>query len=83
MQTVLDETTLREIAKTTGGIYANCRSPQQLEDFLRRIAELETTRVERQIFTRYRSHAHPWLLGGLLALLFSAFTLALLIRTPP
>ncbi len=82
VQTVLDETTLREIAQTTGGIYANCRSPQQLADFLRRISELETTRVERRIFARYRSHARPWLLGGLLALGASAFALTILIRRP-
>ena len=79
---MLDETTLREIAKTTGGIYANCRSPKQLEDFLRQISELETTRVERRIFARYRSHARPWLLGGFLAVICSALTLGFLIRRP-
>lgn len=78
----LDEATLKAIAETTGGAYANVRSPQQLEDFLRRVSELETTRVERQVYVRYRSHARPWLAGGLALCLGSAVALVALLRRP-
>lgn len=75
----LDETTLKKIAETTGAQYANVREPAQLEAFLQQIAELETTQVERQIYSRYASQARGWLLAGggcsvLAALLLTAWT---------
>lgn len=82
VRTVLDEATLKAIAESTGGDYANCRSREQLEAFLAHVAALETTRVERQIFTRYRSHARPWLLAGLALTLLPALLLSGLIRRP-
>lgn len=82
VEMTLDEETLRSIAEITGGDYANVRSPEQLEAFLKHVSELETTRVERQIYARYRSHARPWLWGGGVAALLSAALLFLLIRRP-
>ncbi|MEG2724329.1 MAG: VWA domain-containing protein [Kiritimatiellia bacterium] len=78
----LDEKTLKEIAETTGGTYANVRSPEQLERALKQISELETTRVERQIYIRYNEHARPWLLLGSLTLLVATTGLTLLLRRP-
>lgn len=78
----LDEATLRAIAETTGGDYANVRSPEQLEAFLRHVAELETTHVERSVRLRHRSCAWPWLAAGLALCLLSAATLTLLLRRP-
>ncbi len=78
----LDEATLRAIAEATGGDYANVRSPDQLEAFLRRVSELETTRVERRVYLRHRSAARPWLMAGLALCLLSAATLTALLRRP-
>ncbi len=78
----LDEATLKAIAKETGGRYANVRAPRDLEAFLREVSSLETTRVERQVYTRYRACARPWLLGGGALCLFAAFALTALIRRP-
>ncbi len=78
----LDEATLKAIAETTGGEYANVRSPQQLEAFLRHISELETTRVERQIYTRYRAALRPWLMAGLALCLLASGTLVIFLRRP-
>lgn len=78
----LDEATLKSIAETTGGAYANVRSPQQLKDFLRRVSALETTRVERHVYVRYRSYARPWLAGGLTLCLCPAAMLVALLRRP-
>lgn len=78
----LDEKTLREIAQSTGGTYANVRSQEDLQASLEAIEALETTHVERQIYVRYRSLAKPWLLGGSLVAFLSAGALALLLRRP-
>ena len=73
----LDEETLKTIAETTGGEYANVREPDQLTAFLNHISELETTRVERQIYARYASHTQIWLLiGGGCCLLATALLMA-------
>lgn len=78
----LDEATLKAIAKETGGLYANVRSPQALQAFLDRVSQLETTRVERQVYTRFRGHARPWLLVGGALCLLSAVALTALLRRP-
>lgn len=78
----LDEATLRAIAETTGALYANVRDPAQLEAFLEQVATLETTRVERQIYTRYASHVREWALLGGGCLIFAATLLTMWIRRP-
>lgn len=78
----LDEKTLQTIAEATGGDYANVRSQAQLEAFLRHIAELETTRLGRQVFTRYRTLARPWLMVGLGLTLLAALGMVQFIRRP-
>lgn len=82
LRTSLDEKTLREIAETTGGRYANVRSPEQLAAFLETVSKLETTKLERQIYARYRSRILPWLIGGGLLSFLSAALLMALIRRP-
>lgn len=82
MQVALDEETLKKIAETTGAIYANVRDAGQLEAFLQQVAELETTRVERQIYSKYTSYAHGWLLGGGGTCLLAAALLTLWTRRP-
>lgn len=78
----LDEQTLQQIAETTGGEYANVREPAQLEAFLKHISELETTRVERQIYARYTSHTRSWLIAGGLCCLLASVLLMAWIRRP-
>ncbi len=78
----LDEATLKAIAEETGGLYANVRSPEALEAFLGRVAELETTRVERQVYARFRGAARPWLLAGGALCLVAACALTALLRRP-
>lgn len=67
----LDEATLREIATTTGGLYFNVTTPDALQQALEDISKLETTRVERQAYTRYKDHFSPWLLSGAALLAFA------------
>ncbi len=81
-QVSLDEATLRAIAQETGGRYANVRSREDLEAFLREVAELETTRVERQVYTRHLPRSRPWLAAGGALCLAAALGLAALLRRP-
>lgn len=78
----LDEEALKAIAKETGGDYANVRSQEQLEETLRHIGELETTRVEREVYTRYHGQGKPWALTGSVVLAASAALMLMLIRRP-
>ena len=78
----LDEATLRAIAETTGGRYANVRSPDALHAALDEISALETTRVERQTYLRHESHARPFLLAGGALCLLSALGLVIFLRRP-
>lgn len=60
----LDEKTLREIAETTGALYFNVMTPDALTKALENISQLETTRVERQVYHRYKNHFALWLFSG-------------------
>ena len=82
LRTSLDEETLKKIAEVTGGEYANVREPQQLEAFLKHIAALETTQVERQVYARYTSHAWGWLVGGGICCLVAVALLTAWTRRP-
>ncbi len=77
-----DEEGLKAIAETTGAAYVHVQSPEDLKAFLEHLSTLETTRVERQIYTRYASHMMPWLLGGVIACLAAVVGLMALLRRP-
>lgn len=78
----LDETTLRQIAERTGGIYSNVRSTEAMEAAFRKIESLEKTKVERQKITHYTSTAQPWIVGGTLTLLLAVILSVVLLRRP-
>ena len=50
----IDEKTLKEIAKQTGGQYFRATNTQGLEQIYSTINELERTEVEIKVFTQYR-----------------------------
>ncbi len=68
----LDEQLLRRIAEQTGGTYFNVRDPRGLEEALEDIDDLETTKVERDIYTQYNEFFPRFLYPALL--LFVAAT---------
>lgn len=78
----LDETTLKEIAETTGGVYYNVRSPDALKNALETIGQLETTRVERQIYYRYKEHFAGLLIAGAVLLALSLISTMSILRRP-
>lgn len=57
----IDEKTLSDIAGITGGRYFNVRNPNGMEQALNEINKLEKTRIEREVYNRYREWA-AWFL---------------------
>ncbi len=78
----VDEATLRKIAETTGGEYYNILSPDALKQALAAINQLETTRVQREVYHHYNENFLPWLtVGAGLAVLALLLNVSLLRRT--
>lgn len=66
-----DEKQLRSIAKRTGGTYFAVNDRDSLEKALDEIDQLETTRLDADVFNRWREHFVPFLLAGTLLVLFA------------
>ncbi|MDD4736102.1 MAG: VWA domain-containing protein [Kiritimatiellae bacterium] len=68
-QSDIDEATLTQIAKTTGGLYFRARDLGELKKVYEEIDRLEKTEITMQQFTRYEERFIPFLLAALLLLL--------------
>lgn len=65
----IDEETLRQIARTTGGEYFRATDKSKLEAIYEQINQLEKSKVEISEFTVYHEQYLGWALAGLLLLL--------------
>ena len=65
----IDETSLQEVAETTGGRYFRATDRESLSRIYEEIDDLETTEIEVQNFTSYGELFHYPLAAGLLLLL--------------
>lgn len=74
----IDEQTLREIARITGGEYFRATDKDKLEAIYDQINRMEKSKVEISEYTTYHELFLGWLLGGL-ALLLAEFLLAHLV----
>jgi Ca-activated chloride channel family protein len=72
----LDEDTLKQVASTTGGLYAHATDTRQLDEIYDRLDKLETRKVQT-ISHRPRRDVYWWPLAGVLAvsILFHALGL--------
>ena len=68
VESEIDEETLRQIADETGGLYFRAQDSAGLQQIYDQINQLEKSKVEVQIFTRYRELA-GWVLFPALGLL--------------
>ena len=66
-----DEKQLKSIAKKTGGTYFSVNDRDSLEKALDEIDQLETTKIDADVFNRWREHFVPFLLAGALLVLLS------------
>ncbi|MFT4673749.1 MAG: Ca-activated chloride channel family protein [Saprospiraceae bacterium] len=69
-QVEIDEALLKEIAKTTGGMYFRATSNTKLEEIYTQINELEKTDIEEFKYTNYTELYRPWVLLALCLYLF-------------
>ncbi len=65
----IDEATLQEIAKITGGKYYRATDTTELERIYDEIDQLEKTKVEVKEYTEYKELFHIFVMIGLLFLL--------------
>ena len=71
MPVVIDETTLKKIAATTGGKYFRATSGSVLRNVFKEIDQLEKTHMDVQRFTHTEDHYLPWAIALLLLLLLT------------
>ena len=72
-QVEIDETLLKEIAKTTGGRYFRATSNTKLAEIYTEINALEKTDIEEFKYTNYTELYRPWALWALGLFLFELF----------
>ena len=66
-----DEKQLKSIAKRTGGTYFPVNDRDSLEKALDEIDQLETTKLDADVYNRWREHFVPFLLAGALLVLLA------------
>ena len=71
-----DERQLKSIAKRTGGAYFAVNDRDSLKQALDEIDQLETTKLDADVYNRWREHFAPFLLAGAL-LVFLAVSLSM------
>jgi Ca-activated chloride channel family protein len=79
----LDEESLRQIAKTTGGLYFRATDSQALRQIYQRISEMEKTEVEVRRYTRYRELAYLFALPALGLILIEVLLSNMVFRKIP
>jgi Ca-activated chloride channel family protein len=81
--TDIDEDTLREIARVTGGKYYRAKTPGMLAEVFREIGDLEKTKIEVKHFTSYTELAPRFMIAGLLLLIGELLVAAFVTRGLP
>ncbi len=66
---LVDEGTLTQMARQSGGQYFRATDAQSLEEIYANIDQLERSEIRTRSYTNYREQFHPWLLAGALLLL--------------
>ena len=79
----IDEKTLREIARITGGEYFRATDKAKLEAIYEQINRMEKSKVEISEYTTYHELFLGWLLGGLALLLAESLLAHLVLKRLP
>lgn len=79
----LDEGLLQDIAETTGGFYARADDAESLRDIVKRIDELEKTKVTSVQYTQYAEHFGRWTLPALILLGLEMLASCTILRKVP
>ena len=65
----VDEASLQEVARTTGGLYFRATDGRRLGQIYDEIDKMEKSEIRTRTFTKYRELYRPWLLLGAILLL--------------
>ena len=79
----LDEETLAEIARATGGTYFRVADTRGLKKIFDSIDRLEKTRIEHKVFIRYRELFPLFVIWGVIALVLAEVLMHTLLRKIP
>jgi len=79
----LDERLLKAIAEKTGGFYSRAGDAQALRDIVKRIDELEKTKVTSVQYTQYAEHFGRWTLPALILLGLEMLASCTILRKVP
>ena len=79
----IDEETLKEVAKITGGRYYRATDTEELKSIYDEIDRLEKTKIEVKEYTEYNEKFHYFIFIGLLLLLLEVFLGQTVLRKIP
>ncbi|MCB2263870.1 MAG: VWA domain-containing protein [Candidatus Thiosymbion ectosymbiont of Robbea hypermnestra] len=79
----MDEKTLREIARRTGGAYFHAQDAKGLTETYRAIDRLERTKITESRYLRYREHYAGFALAALVLIALAGLTAGTLLRRLP
>lgn len=79
----IDETTLKDIARLTGGKYYRATGNNVLSEVFKEIDSLEKTRMDVRNFSRTEDNFTPWAIAAALLLAFIALIRTTILRTIP
>jgi len=79
----LDERLLKAIAERTGGFYGRADDAETLQKIVKKIDELEITKVKSIQYTQYAELFGPWTLAALLILVLEILARCTILRKVP
>ncbi|MFG0328569.1 MAG: VWA domain-containing protein [Phycisphaerales bacterium] len=83
VSTSYDETLLRRIAESTGGVFRAAESAEALRDIYEEIDALERTTIESREYTNYHEAFQSWVIAGAAFLLFELILATTVLRRAP
>ena len=76
-----DETTLKQVAQTTGGEYFRATDNNSLKLIYDQIDKLEKTKMRVREYSKRSENFYPWLVGALLCLILEILIRHFVLRT--
>lgn len=83
MEVQIDEDILRQIAKMTGGKYFRATNNKALQEIYKEIDELEKTKVDVQVFKKFKEEFLPFVIAAFALLLIEVLLRYTYLRTLP
>jgi len=83
MEVQIDEEILKQIAKMTDGKYFRATNNKALQDIYKEIDQLETTKVDVQVYKKFREEFLPFVIAGFVLLLLEILLRYTYLRTLP